>query len=277
LREHPKQTTQEEMMMKKLGKAILLGVAALTVSGVLAGCGSKGEAKPLDEKKVTIGVTSGPHQEILEEVAKQAKKDGIEIDIKSFDDYNTPNTALNDGDLDGNSYQTLSFLEQQVKDKDYKIEQAFKTVAFPLGVYSKKISDLSKLQKGDKIGVPNDPTNEYRALKLLEKAGVLKLKDGVEVKATKNDVAENPKDIEIVELEASQIPSQLGELTAAAINTNFAFGAGLTINDDAIYHEPLKDNPNYNVFAVRTENKDDKIIKEIKKYYYSDETKKFIE
>ena len=97
-------------MMKKLGKAILLGVAALTVSGVLAGCGSKGEAKPLDEKKVTIGVTSGPHQEILEEVAKQAKKDGIEIDIKSFDDYNTPNTALNDGDLDGNSYQTLSFL-----------------------------------------------------------------------------------------------------------------------------------------------------------------------
>ena len=114
------------------------------------------------------------------------------------------------------------------------------------------------------MGVPNDPTNEYRALKLLEEAGVLKLKDGVEVKATKNDIAENPKDIEIVELEASQIPSQLNELAAAAINTNFAFGAGLTINEDAIYHEPLEDNPNYNVFAVRTENKDDKIVKESK-------------
>lgn len=264
-------------MMKKLGKGILLSVAALAVSGILAGCGTKSEAQPLDEKKVTIGVTSGPHQEILEEVAKQAKKDGLDITVKSFDDYNTPNTALNDGDLDGNSYQTFSFLEQQVKDKDYKIESAFKTVAFPLGVYSKKVSNLSKLQKGDKVGVPNDQTNEYRALKLLEEAGVLKLKEGVEIKATKNDIAENPKDIEIVELEASQIPSQLGELAAAAINTNFAFGAGLTINDDAIYHEPLKDNPNYNVFAVRTENKDDKIVKEIKKYYQSDKTKEFIE
>ncbi|MDT2676727.1 MetQ/NlpA family ABC transporter substrate-binding protein [Enterococcus dongliensis] len=263
--------------MKKLGKGILLSVAVLAVGGLLAGCGSKDEAKPLDEKKVTIGVTSGPHQQIIEEVARQAKKDGIEINVKSFDDYNTPNSALSDGDLDGNSYQTFSFLEQQVKDKDYKIESAFKTVAFPLGVYSKNITDLSKLQSGDKIGVPNDPTNEYRALKLLEEAGVLKLKDGVEVKATKNDVDKNPKNIEIVELEASQIPSQLDELAAAAINTNFAFGAGLTINDDAIYNEPLKDNPNYNVFAVRTENKDDKIVKEIKKYYQSDETKKFIE
>ncbi|MDT2634867.1 MetQ/NlpA family ABC transporter substrate-binding protein [Enterococcus dongliensis] len=263
--------------MKKLGKGILLSVAVLAVGGLLAGCGSKDEAKPLDEKKVTIGVTSGPHQQIIEEVARQAKKDDIEINVKSFDDYNTPNSALSDGDLDGNSYQTFSFLEQQVKDKDYKIESAFKTVAFPLGVYSKKITDLSKLQSGDKIGVPNDPTNEYRALKLLEEAGVLKLKDGVEVKATKNDVDKNPKNIEIVELEASQIPSQLDELAAAAINTNFAFGAGLTINDDAIYNEPLKDNPNYNVFAVRTENKDDKIVKEIKKYYQSDETKKFIE
>lgn len=263
--------------MKRFGKGLVLSVALFAVSGLLAGCGSKGEAKPLDQKKVTIGVTSGPHQEIMEEVAKQAKKDGIELTVKNFDDYNTPNTALNDGDLDGNSYQTRSFLEQQVKDKDYQISAAFKTVAFPLGVYSKKISNLSKLQSGDKVGVPNDPTNEFRALKLLEKAGVLKLKAGVDVKATKNDIAENPKKIEIVELEASQIPSQLGELAAAAINTNFAFGAGLTINDDAIYHEPLENNPNYNVFAVRTKNKDDKIIKEIEKYYHSAETKKFIE
>ncbi|MFC4770648.1 MetQ/NlpA family ABC transporter substrate-binding protein [Enterococcus hermanniensis] len=263
--------------MKRLGKGILLSVIALSVGGLLAGCGSKSEAKPLDEKSVTIGVTSGPHQQIMEEVAKQAKKAGIDIKIKAFDDYNTPNTALNDGDLDGNSYQTLSFLKQQIADKDYKLESAFKTVAFPLGVYSKSIDNLSKLQNGDKVGVPNDPTNEYRALKLLEKAGVLKLKAGVEVKATKNDVGENPKNIEIVELEASQIPSQLGELSAAVINTNFAFGAGLTINEDAIYHEPLENNPNFNVFAVRTENKDDKIIKEIKKYYQSDETKKFIE
>ncbi|WP_159723494.1 MetQ/NlpA family ABC transporter substrate-binding protein [Enterococcus sp. CSURQ0835] len=262
--------------MSKLSKGITLGVLALTTGLLLAGCG-KAEGKALDTKKVTVGVTSGPHQELMEEVAKQAKKDGLEIKIKSFDDYNTPNTALNDGDLDANSYQTIPFLDQQVKDKNYKIQKVFKTVAFPLGVYSKKIKSLDELKAGDKVGVPNDPSNEYRALKLLQKAGVIKLKAGVEEKATKNDIAENPKKIEIVELEASQIPNQLGELSSAVINTNFAMGAGLTINKDSIYHEPLKNNPYPNVFVVRTENKDDKVVKELKKYYQSAETKKFIE
>jgi D-methionine transport system substrate-binding protein len=103
------------MMMKKLGKGILLSVAALAVSGILAGCGTKSEAQPLDEKKVTIGVTSGPHQEILEEVAKQAKKDGLDITVKSFDDYNTPNTALNDGDF-YNPYPSPAAQEKRTSD-----------------------------------------------------------------------------------------------------------------------------------------------------------------
>ncbi|MCG3056099.1 MetQ/NlpA family ABC transporter substrate-binding protein, partial [Escherichia coli] len=109
--------------------------------------------------------------------------------------------------------------------------------------------------------VPNDPSNEYRALKLFEAAGVIKLKEGVEEKATKKDVAENKLDLEIVELEASQIPSQLGEVAAAAINTNFAMGAGLTINDDAIFHEEIENNPYPNYVVVRTENKDDEVVK----------------
>ncbi|EUJ47798.1 putative lipoprotein [Listeria fleischmannii FSL S10-1203] len=146
-----------------------------------------------------------------------------------------------------------------------------------MGIYSKDIKDIKGLKKGDKIAVPNDPSNEYRGLKLFEDAGVLKLKDGVEEKATKKDVAENPLDLEIIELEASQIPSQLGEVKAAAINTNFAMGAGLTINDDAIFHEPTKDNPYPNVFVVRTENKDDEVVKTLEKYYHSDEIKSFID
>ncbi|MBF2482674.1 metal ABC transporter substrate-binding protein, partial [Listeria seeligeri] len=174
--------------------------------------------------------TAGPHQQIAEEVQKLAKKDGLEIKIKTFDDYNTPNTALNDGDLDANNYQTIPFLEQQKKDKGYKLDVAFKTVAFPMGIYSNDIKDLKNLKKGDKIAVPNDPSNEYRGLKLFEDAGIIKLKDGVEEKATKKDIAENPLDLEIVELEASQIPAQLDEVAAAAINTNFAMGAGLSIN-----------------------------------------------
>ncbi|MGG5318614.1 MetQ/NlpA family ABC transporter substrate-binding protein [Enterococcus sp. AZ072] len=263
-------------MMKKTHK-LLVGTFA-TAALLLTGCGGgNAQSEALNEKEVTVGVTSGPHQEILEEVAKQAEEDGLTINIKAFDDYNTPNTALNDGDLDANSYQTIPFLDQQVKDKSYEIEQVFETVAFPLGVYSEQIKKLDELKSGDKVGVPNDPTNEYRALKLLQDAGVITLKDGVKVQATKNDVGENPRNIDIVELEASQIPSQLGELTAAVINTNFAFSAGLTINDDSIYHEPLVDNPYPNVFVVRSSNKDDAVVKEIEKYYHSDETKQFIE
>ncbi|GCF92993.1 lipoprotein [Enterococcus florum] len=265
-------------MKKGIKQTILAGTVLIAGGLLLAACGGSNKKEAaLDEDKVTIGVTSGPHQQILEEVAKQANEDGLTIEVKTFDDYNTPNTALNDGDLDGNSYQTLSFLEQQAKDKNYEIEQAFKTVVFPLGVYSEKLKSLDELKEGDKVGVPNDPTNEYRALKLLEEAGVLKLKDGVEVQATKNDVAENPKKIEIVELEASQIPQQLGELAAAAINTNFAFGAGLTINDDAVYHEPQENNPYFNVFAVRVANKNDKVIEKLREYYQSEETKQFID
>ncbi|MBC1921570.1 MetQ/NlpA family ABC transporter substrate-binding protein [Listeria grayi] len=261
--------------MKKSFKAILLVIAGAALLALAACGGNKDDA--LSTKKISIGVTGGPHQQIAEEVKKLAKKDGLDIAIKTFDDYNTPNTALNDGDIDTNNYQTIPFLDQQKKDKGYKLSIAFKTVAFPMGIYSKQIKDIKDLKKGDKIAVPNDPANEYRALKLFEKAGVIKLKKGVSQKATKNDVAENPLKLDIVELEASQLPSQLSEVRAAAINTNFAMGANLTINDDAIYHEPIKNNPYPNVFVVRTANKDDEVVKTLKKYYQSKELKAFIE
>lgn len=266
---------REEQKMKRVFKSILLVIAGAALLALTA-CGGSSDKNALSTKKITIGVTGGPHQQLIEQVKKLAKKDGIDITIKTFDDYNTPNTALNDGDIDTNSYQTIPFLNQQKKDKGYKLSIAFKTVAFPMGIYSKDIKNVKALKKGDKIAVPNDPANEYRALKLFEKAGVIKLKKGVSQKATKNDVAENPLKLKIVELEASQLPSQLSEVTAAAINTNYAMGANLTINDDAIYHEPIKNNPYPNVFVVRTENKDDKIVKKLKKYYQSKEIKAYI-
>ncbi|WP_099225136.1 MetQ/NlpA family ABC transporter substrate-binding protein [Listeria costaricensis] len=261
--------------MKKVTKGIFALIAGVLVFG-LAACGDS-ESKTLSTKEITIGVTGGPHQQIAEQVKKMAAKDGLTINVKTFDDYNTPNTALSDGDLDANNYQTIPFLESQEKDKGYDFDIAFKTVAFPMGVYSNSIKDLKNLKKGDKIAVPNDPSNEYRGLKLFEDAGVIKLKDGVEEKATKNDIAENPLDLEVVELEASQIPAQLDEFAAAAINTNFAMGAGLSINEDSIYHEPVKDNPYPNVFVVRSENKDDEVVKTLEKYYHSDEIKQYIE
>lgn len=259
--------------MKKVTKLLAIGLS-LALIFVLGACGNS--SKELSTKKITVGVTGGPHQQIMEKVAKLAKKDGLDIKLKVFNDYNTPNTALSDKELDANSYQTLPFLKDQIKNKHYKITQVFKTVVFPMGIYSKKIKSLKDLKKGDKIGVPNDPANEIRALQLFQSAGVIKLKKGVNQTATKKDVVENKLNLQIVELDAAQLPSQLNQFAAAAINTNFAMGAGLTLNKDAIFHEPLKNNPWSNYFVVRTENKNDKVVKELKKYYQSPEVKKFI-
>lgn len=182
------------------------------------------------------------------------------------------------GDVENpaNSYQTIPFLKDQIKNKGYKFDQAFKTVAYPMGVYSKKIKSLKDLKDGDSIAVPNDASNETRGLQLFEKAGIIKLKKGVGQTATKKDVVSNPKHLKIIELEASQLPKQLGEVTAAAINTNFAMGAGLSINENAIFHEPLKNNPYPNVFVVQSGHKNDAVIKKIDKYYHSKQTAAFI-
>ncbi|RYM06674.1 MetQ/NlpA family ABC transporter substrate-binding protein [Sporolactobacillus sp. THM7-7] len=261
--------------MKKLLKVLSVGLIVSLIF-VLAACGNSSSG-PLSEKELTVGVTGGPHEQIMEQVVKLAEKDGLKIHLKVFNDYNTPNTALNDKELDANSYQTMPFLKDQIKQKDYDITDIFKTVAFPMGVYSKSIKDLKDLKKGDKIAVPNDPANELRGLQLFEKAGIIKLKKGSGVTATKKDVISNPKNLEIIEMAADQLPAQLNEVAAAAINTNFAMGAGLTVKKDSIFHEPLVNNPNANYFVVRTENKDDAVVKKLKKYYQSPEVKAFID
>ncbi|RYL94339.1 MetQ/NlpA family ABC transporter substrate-binding protein [Sporolactobacillus sp. THM7-4] len=261
-------------MVRKLGTVLSFGLI-LSLIFVLTACGS-GSSKSLSDKEITVGVTGGPHQQVMEQVAKLAKKDGLTIHLKVFNDYNQPNTALNEKELDANSYQTLPFLKNQIQNKNYKITDAFKTVAFPMGIYSKKIKNLKDLKNGAKIAVPNDPANELRALQLFEKAGVIKLKKGAGVTSTKRDVIGNPKHLQIVEMDAAQLPAQLDEVAAAGINTNFAMGAGLTVLKDAIFHEPLVNNPYPNYFVVRTENKNDKVVKKLEKYYHSPEVKAFI-
>ncbi|EST12357.1 MetQ/NlpA family ABC transporter substrate-binding protein [Sporolactobacillus laevolacticus] len=260
--------------MKKI-TAVISALLAFSMIFVLAACGN-GSSKGLSDKEITVGVTGGPHQIVMEQVAKLAKKDGLTIHLKVFNDYNQPNIALNEKELDANSYQTLPFLKNQIENKNYKITDAFKTVAFPMGIYSKSIKSLKDLKDGDKIAVPNDPANELRGLQLFEKAGVIKLKKGSNVTATKRDVVGNPKHLQIVEMDAAQLPAQLNEVAASAINTNFAMGAGLTVLKDSIFHEPLVNNPYPNYFVVRTANKNDKVVKQIQKYYHSKEVKDFI-
>ncbi|MBV7390405.1 MULTISPECIES: MetQ/NlpA family ABC transporter substrate-binding protein [Enterococcus] len=260
-------------------KATIFGGIALAAAVLLSGCGASksGSDEALSTKEISVGVTAGPHEQIMENVAKLAKEDGLTIKLTTFDDYNTPNTALNDGDLNSNSYQTIQFLDQQVEDRGYDIVPAFKTIYALMGIYSNNVDSVEDIPDGAKIGVPNDPSNEYRALKLLETAGLIKLKSGLNESATKNDIAENPKNLDIQELEASQIVNQLDDLSAAVVNGNFAVNAGLSVEDDAIFGEPTEGNEYYNVFAVQKGHKDDEVVKTIKKYYQSAENVKYIE
>lgn len=228
------------------------------------------------DKPIKVGVTAGPHAEILEQVKKVAEKDGLKIQIVEFSDYIQPNAALNAGDLDANSYQHVPYLDAQIKDRGYKLSHIAYTVNFPMGVYSKKVKDLAALPNGARVGVPNDPTNGARGLLVLESAGLIKLKPGAGLKATPLDVVENPKKVRIVELDAAQLPRALDELDAAAINTNYAIPAGLSPTKDAIASEGAKA-PYVNVIAVRTQDKDKPEFARLVKAYQSPEVKAFVE
>lgn len=227
------------------------------------------------DKVIKIGVTGGPHAEILEQVKKIAEKDGLKLQIVEFSDYIQPNAALAAGDLDANSYQHLPYLEAQIKDRGYKFVNVGYTITFPMGVYSKKIKSLKDLKEGARIGVPNDPTNGGRALLLLEAQGVFKLKPGAGLKATPLDIADNPKKIKIVELDAAQLPRSLDDFDAAVINGNFAESAGLSPTKDGIAVESAK-GPYANVIAVRAEDKDKPWVAKLLKAYHSPEIKNFV-
>lgn len=225
---------------------------------------------------IKVGVTGGPHAEIMEAVKAEAAKSGLDIKIVEFADYIQPNAALAQGDLDANSYQHQPFLDQQVADRGYKITSVAKTVVFPMGIYSKKVKSLAELPNGAQIGIPNDPTNGGRALLLLQDAGVFKLDPSKGLKSTPLDITENPKKIRIVEIEAPQLPRTLDDLAASAINTNYALTAGLTPSKDAIILDGA-DSAYVNVLAVQTKDKDKPWVQKLIAAYHSDAVKSFID
>ncbi|HEY0257205.1 MAG TPA: MetQ/NlpA family ABC transporter substrate-binding protein, partial [Candidatus Methylacidiphilales bacterium] len=167
---------------------------------------SVASASLVQAETIRIGATGGPHAEILEQVKTLAAKEGLELKIIEFDDYQLPNAALVNGDLDANSFQHQPFLDAQVKDRGYPLTSIAKTVIFPIGLYSKKIKALDALKDGDKIAIPNDPTNGGRVLLLLQSNGLIKLNPDAGIKASPLDIVENPKKLKIVELPAAQLP-----------------------------------------------------------------------
>lgn len=226
-------------------------------------------------EKIKIGVTPGPHAQILEAVKPIAAKKGLDLEIVEFSDYVVPNAALEAGELQANSFQNLPYLDNQKADRKYKIEPVGLTVNFPLGIYSKKFKSWDQIPAGSTIAIQNDPTNGGRSLLLLQDKGVIKLKPGVGYKPTVADIVENPRKLKIVEVEAAQTPRALDDVAAAAINTNYATQAGLDPTKDAILKEDAK-GPYVNLLAVRTADKDKPWVKVLVESYQTPEVKEFV-
>lgn len=262
-------------------KKILSLVLSISIAAGLAGCAPKTEqatnkgAAPTDAKKVIkVGATPVPHAEILEVVKPILAKEGYTLEIKEFNDYVLPNTALQDGEIDANFFQHVPYLQTSNKEKKLTLDYTVKVHLEPMGVYSSKIKNLKELKDKAVIAIPNDPSNGARALRVLETAGLIKLKAGDLV--SKLDITENPKNLVIKELDAPQLPRTLTDVDAAVINTNFAVEAKLNPLKDALAIES-KDSPYANVLAVKAENKEQPYIKALSKALTSPEVKKFIE
>lgn len=233
-------------------------------------------AAPAFAETYKIGVTPGPHAQILEAVKPLLAPKGIDLEIIEFSDYIIPNEALASGELAANSFQHQPYLDNQIKDRGYDIVSVATTVNFPIGIYSDKIEDIADLPENGSIAIPNDPTNGGRVLLLLDDNGILGLKDGVGTAASVADIVDNPKNIKIVEIDAAQLPRALPDVDAAGINTNFAEQAGLDPVNDPILRESPK-GPYVNVIAVRSQDKDAEWVKALVEAYHSPEIKTFIE
>ncbi|MEG6569331.1 MetQ/NlpA family ABC transporter substrate-binding protein [Thermoanaerobacterium thermosaccharolyticum] len=265
-------------------KIILLITLILTLSFAIVGCTksnnneTNSNAGNNSDKmtKIVVGATPNPHAEILNVVKPILAKEGVDLEIKEFTDYVTPNTALADKQIDANFFQHVPYLEDFEKKKNVKLVPLVKVHVEPMGAYSKKIKSKDEIKDSATVAIPNDATNEGRALLLLQKEGLIKLKDSNGLTQTPRDIVDNPKHLKIVELEAPQLPRTLQDVDLAIINTNFALEANLNPLKDAIFMED-KDSPYANVLVVRPDNQNDPAIQKLAKALNSEEVKKFIE
>ncbi|MTH65375.1 MetQ/NlpA family ABC transporter substrate-binding protein [Paracoccus shanxieyensis] len=227
-------------------------------------------------EEIKVGVSVGEHAEIMEQVAKVAETKGLTIDIVEFTDYVVPNQALNDGDLNANSFQHQPYLDNQIKDRGFDLVSIGKTITTPMGVYAQKLKSLDDLPEGGRVAIPNDPTNGGRALLLLQAKGLITVNPDAGLSPTPLDVTENAKNLRFLELDAAQLPRALADTDVAVINTNYALEAGLNPEKDAIAIENA-DGPYANIIVVRTADKDAPWAKTLVESYNSPEVKKYIQ
>ena len=238
------------------------------------------ETKPTGEmKKIVVGASPAPHAEILKAAADSLAQKGYELDIKEYVDYIQPNLALESGDLAANYFQHLPYLESFNEENGTKLVSAAAIHYEPFGIYAGKASSLEELQDGATVAVPNDTSNEARALLLLEAQGLIQLKEGADLTVTKNDIVENPKNLNLYEVEAAQIPRSLQDVDIAVINGNYAIDAGLKVSDALAIEDAasIAATTYGNVVAVQEGHDKDEAVLALVEVLTSDEIKGFIE
>ncbi len=255
--------------MKKI--TLIIGVLILSLS-LLTACNQK----KVDENLIKIGVSPKPHREIIELVKEDLEKEGIKIEIIEFTDYIKPNLALAEGELDANFFQHEPYMKEFREEKNIDIISIGGVHIEPMGLYSSKYNNIDELKDGSEIAIPNDPTNGGRALLLLEKHGLIKLKNNDSILVTENDIAENPKNLKITPLEAASLPRILKDVDGAVINGNYALEAGLIPTKDAIIIED-KDSPYANIIAIRKGEENQERFIKLMEALRSDKVRAFIE
>lgn len=258
--------------MKKFLAVLLTGAF---VVGALSGCGSKGS----DDKVIKVAASATPHAELLEQAKPLLAEQGYDLQVTVFDDYVQPNEVVESGDFDANYFQHIPYLESFNEEKGTHLVNAGGIHYEPFGIYAGTKSDLSEVAEGDSIAVPNDTTNEARALLLLQDNGLITLKDDAGLNATVNDIVDNPYDLEIVELEAAQVPRVLAEVEFAVMNGNYALEAGYSVARDSLAYESSDSEAAktyVNVIAVKEGNENADKIKALVDVLKSDTIKDYI-
>ena len=279
-------------MKKKIFALSLALILALS----LAACGGKdsGGSAPADTQtpadsapedsapagsaetvKLSVAASPTPHAEILKQCVDILKEQGIELVVNEYSDYVVPNTAVEDGDEDANYFQHVPYLDNFNAERGTHLVSVAGVHIEPMGLYAGNSASLDAIPDGGKVAVPNDPTNEGRALLLLEAQGLIKLKDSSNLSSTPKDIAENPKNLEFVELEAANVPANLDEVDIAAINSNYALGAGLNPVEDALVIEAA-DSPYVNILVVKEGNENNEAVQALVKALQSDAVKDYI-
>ena len=267
------------MRFKKTAAA---AIAAITLAAFgLAGCGNASTATSSeDDKTTTVAASPTPHAEILNKAVKPIlEKDGYKLEVKEFTDYVQPNTATEDGEVDANYFQHKPYLDNFNKEKGTHLVSV-ETVHFePFGLYPGKTTSLDALADGATVAVPNDATNEARALLLLQDAGLIELKDPEDINSTPKDITSNPKNLQFKELEAAVVPTVIKDVDIAALNGNYAIQAGFDVTKDALQLEKadgLAAKTYANILVVKEGNEDTAKTKELKKALNSDEVRDYI-